>query len=78
MADGTEETATWMAPWWFIVAVSLVLGLGAGGGSVLIDGLGSGPASLPRWLSFMIGFTVVGGGTRVQLYLRRRAELRAI
>ena len=78
MAKETEQAATWIAPWWFIVTTSLVLGLGAGGGSVLIDGMGSDPESLPPWLSFMIAFLVVGAGNAVQLHLRRRARIRAL
>jgi hypothetical protein len=76
MVVETDTAASWIAPWWFIVAVSVVLGVCAGVGSVLFDGLGPDPESLPGWLSFTIGLTVVGGGKAIQLSLRRRKRLR--
>ncbi|RQW92419.1 hypothetical protein DKL51_19065 [Micromonospora globispora] len=74
MAERTDPTGAWITPWWFIVLVSVVLGVCVGVGLALVAGPDS--ESAPRWLSFLIGVLVVGGGTAIQLFGRRRKRER--
>jgi hypothetical protein len=76
MVDEEGSPEQWVMPTWLIAAAAIVMGLVVGLGAVLLNALTDDREALPPWLSFLIGAVVWGGGTSLQLVLRRRARLR--